>query len=115
MLPKVAVTLTNRDTGVAAKAATDQNGNFDFFDVKAGRYTIAGEAAGFSRMSTTGVTVNVRAHQRVGRQTSGIVRTDGRQPSLRIIANAGAVQSGGPIFSGSLLIFKAWLPEQRVH
>ena len=59
-----------------AQAATGENGNFDFFDVKAGRYTIAVEAAGFSRMSATGVTVNV-VGDAASRQTSGIVRTDG--------------------------------------
>jgi hypothetical protein len=65
VLPRATVTLTNQDTGVAAKATTDDNGNYDFFDVKVGRYTIAVEAAGFSRMSTTGVAVNVGARQRV--------------------------------------------------
>src|ERR1700681_4225841 len=65
VLPRATVTLTNQDTGVAAKATTDENGNYDFFDVKVGRYTIAVEAAVFSRMSTTGVTVNVGARQRV--------------------------------------------------
>jgi hypothetical protein len=47
------------------KTTTDENGNYDFFDVKVGRYTIAVEAAGFSRMSTPDVVVNVGARQRV--------------------------------------------------
>jgi hypothetical protein len=65
VLPKAAVTLTNQDTGIAVKAKTDENGNYDFFDVKVGRYTVAVEAAGFSRMSTPDVIVNVGARQRV--------------------------------------------------
>src|SRR5260370_14454540 len=64
-VPKAAVTLTNQDTGIAVKTTTDANGNYDFFDVKVGRYTIAVEAAGFSRTSTTDVIVNVGARQRV--------------------------------------------------
>jgi hypothetical protein len=65
VLPKATVRLTNQDTGIEVKSTTDENGNYDFFDVKVGRYTIAVEAAGFSKMSTTDVTVNVGARQRV--------------------------------------------------
>src|SRR5260370_1641338 len=65
VLSKVAVTLLNQDTGVQAKAASDDNGNYDFFNVKAGRYTITAELAGFSKFSTTDVIVNANARQRV--------------------------------------------------
>src|SRR5260370_38212331 len=60
-VPKAAVTLTNQDTGIAVKTTTDDHGNYDFFDVKVGRYSIAVETAGFSRTSTTDVTANVAA------------------------------------------------------
>jgi hypothetical protein len=63
VLPKASVTLTNQDTSIVLKTTTDANGNYDFFDVKVGRYTIAVEAAGFSRMSTIDVIVNVGARQ----------------------------------------------------
>ena len=39
-LPKATVTLTNQDTGIKAQTSTDENGNFDFFNVKVGRYTL---------------------------------------------------------------------------
>ena len=58
------VTLVNQDTGLQAKMATDANGNFDFFNVKVGRYTVMAEAPGFSRFSTD-IVVNVGARQRV--------------------------------------------------
>jgi outer membrane receptor protein involved in Fe transport len=59
------VTLTNQDTGIAATTKTDDSGNYDFFNVKVGRYTITIELVGFSRFSSTDVTVNVNARQRV--------------------------------------------------
>ena len=60
-----AVTLTNQDTGIAATTKTDESGNYDFFNVKVGRYTIVIKLAGFSKFSSTDVTVNVNARQRV--------------------------------------------------
>jgi hypothetical protein len=41
-----AVTLTNQDTGIEAKTTTDGSSNYDFFNVKVGRYTITVEQAG---------------------------------------------------------------------
>src|SRR5579863_10314113 len=46
-----AVTLTNQDTGVQAKTTSDESGNYDFFNVKVGRYTITVVLPGFSKFS----------------------------------------------------------------
>lgn len=59
------VTLTNQDTGIAAKTNTDELGNYDFFNVKVGRYTITIEMTGFSKFSSADIAVNVNARQRV--------------------------------------------------
>ena len=59
------MTLTNQDTGIEAKTTTDENGNYDFFNVKVGRYTITVEHDGFTKFTTTDVRVNVNARQRV--------------------------------------------------
>jgi hypothetical protein len=64
-IPQANVTLTNQDTGIQARTVTDENGNYDFFNVKIGRYTIVVEHAGFTRFTTANVTVNVNARQRV--------------------------------------------------
>ena len=64
-IPKASVTLANMDTGIQAKTTTDDNGNYDFFNVRVGRYSIAVEHAGFSRFTTSDVAVNVNARQRV--------------------------------------------------
>ncbi|MGA2725378.1 MAG: TonB-dependent receptor [Bryobacteraceae bacterium] len=64
-IPKADVTLTNLDTGIQAKTSTDDNGNYDFFNVRAGRYSIVVEHPGFSRATATDVAVNVNARQRV--------------------------------------------------
>jgi len=60
-----AVTLTNQDTGIAAKTTTDGSGQYDFFNVKVGRYTVTVEMTGFSKFSSAGIAVDVNARQRV--------------------------------------------------
>jgi len=65
IVPRAAVTLINQDTGIQLKTTADSDGNYDFFNVKAGRYTITAELTGFTKFSTTGVIVNVNARQRV--------------------------------------------------
>ena len=62
---KATVTLTSQDTHIEAKTTTDSNGNFDFFNVKVGRYTITVEQAGFSKFSSPDIAVAVNARQRV--------------------------------------------------
>ena len=64
-IARASVTLTNLDTGIQAKATTDENGNYDFFNVKVGRYSVVVEQNGFSKFSTTDVDVTVGARQRV--------------------------------------------------
>src|SRR5208337_318166 len=64
-IPKAAVTLTNLDTAIQAKTTTDEDGNYDFFNVRVGRYSLVVEQTGFSKFTTTDVQVNVNARQRV--------------------------------------------------
>jgi len=64
-IPKADVTLTNMDTGIQAKTTTDDNGNYDFFNVRIGRYSIVVEHAGFSKATATDVAASVGARQRV--------------------------------------------------
>src|SRR6202034_500795 len=62
---KATVILTNQDTGIVAKTTTDDNGDYDFFNVRVGRYSITVEQAGFSKFSTSDIRVEVNARQRV--------------------------------------------------
>ncbi len=64
-LPKAAVKLLNQGTNIESTTITDANGNYDFFDVKPGKYTITVEAPGFSKLSTVDVDVTVESRQRV--------------------------------------------------
>ncbi len=73
-IAKARVTLTNPDTGIQAVTTTGDNGNYDFLNVKVGRYTLTVEMAGFSRFTTNDITVNVGARQRVDAQLAvGVV------------------------------------------
>ena len=64
-IARVSVTLANQDTGIEAKTTTDEAGNYDFFNVKVGRYTITAEQTGFSKFTTTDVHADIGARQRV--------------------------------------------------
>ena len=64
------VTLKNQETGVETKTVSDQAGNYDFFNVRVGSYTITVEHAGFTKFTTADVRVDVTAHQRVDAKLS---------------------------------------------
>ncbi len=59
------ITLTNEETGIETKTVSDESGDYDFFNVHPGRYTVTAELAGFESFKTSGVVVNVNARQRV--------------------------------------------------
>ena len=62
---RATVTLINQDTQIEAKTTTDEAGNYNFFNVKVGRYTITVEATGFARFSSPNIPVSVNSRQRV--------------------------------------------------
>ena len=59
------VTLLNQGTGIEAKTTTDGGGDYDFPNVKVGKYTVTVEAPGFSKVSAADIDVAVEARQRV--------------------------------------------------
>jgi hypothetical protein len=59
------VTLTNVETGIAAKFVSDANGNYQFLDVKVGTYWLEASAPGFSISLADHFLVTVNARQRV--------------------------------------------------
>jgi hypothetical protein len=62
---RATVTLLNQETGISARTTTDDSGSYDFFNVKAGRYTVTVEMPGFSKFSSQDIRVEVNARQRV--------------------------------------------------
>src|SRR5215468_10943756 len=65
VVPKATVTLKNLATGVTATAQTDNDGNYQFFNVKIGAYQVTAEAQGFARAVAENIQVTVKARQRV--------------------------------------------------
>ncbi|MCC6990979.1 MAG: carboxypeptidase regulatory-like domain-containing protein, partial [Acidobacteria bacterium] len=59
------VTLTSLDTGVSSERVSDGAGNFEFFNVRIGRYVITADKAGFSVAVVDNVQVTVGARLRV--------------------------------------------------
>src|SRR5262245_50052663 len=65
VLPKATVTLKNLATGVTTTAQTDDDGNYQFFNVKIGAYQVTAESQGFARAVAENIQVTVNARQRV--------------------------------------------------
>src|SRR6266849_3220262 len=59
------VTITNMDTGIAVKTATDNAGNYVITPLQVGLYSVAVEAAGFKKSVRSDITVNVQDRIRV--------------------------------------------------
>lgn len=59
------VTLVSVDTGVIRTATTNDEGNYEFLNVRIGRYTVSGEVEGFKKASSDSFQLTVGARQRV--------------------------------------------------
>ncbi len=64
-VPNATVTLTNQQTGIEAKTTSNENGEYDFFNVQIGVYTVKVEHPGFSAATASDIRVEVNARQRV--------------------------------------------------
>jgi len=65
VVAEATVTLTNIETNISSRKTTDENGNYEFGNVRPGRYKLTAEKAGFSTAAADNVLVNVTARQRV--------------------------------------------------
>ena len=65
VLPGATVTLTNTATGITAATQSDENGNYQFLNVKIGTYRIDAALASFAPSKIEDVRVAVNARQRV--------------------------------------------------
>jgi outer membrane receptor protein involved in Fe transport len=88
-IAKAKVTLANQDTGIQAVTSTGDNGDYDFLNVKVGRYTVTVEKEGFSKFVTNDVRVDVEARQRVDAQLAVGVVTN----SVTVEAAASALET----------------------
>jgi hypothetical protein len=59
------VTLTNIETNISSTKTSEENGNYEFVNVRPGRYKVTAEKSGFSTAVADNVQVSVTARQRV--------------------------------------------------
>ncbi len=64
-IPQARVSLQNVETGTSQAALTDGNGNYQFLEVRLGRYRVVAEAPAFKKVETPEFKVDVGARQRV--------------------------------------------------
>jgi len=65
VLAGATVTLTNKATGISNTATSDQNGDYEFFTVRIGTYSITAEKQAFTAAGADNVKVGIGARQRV--------------------------------------------------
>jgi Carboxypeptidase regulatory-like domain/TonB-dependent Receptor Plug Domain len=65
VVPSATVKLRNIATGIEVSAATDNDGSYQFLNVKIGTYQISAEMQGFAKAIADNVQVTVNARQRV--------------------------------------------------
>lgn len=64
-VPAARVVLLNLSTGVETSTNSDDNGNYEVFNVRIGRYSVRSEKTGFSTAKSAEFAVQVGARQRV--------------------------------------------------
>src|ERR1019366_3959807 len=65
VMPNVAITLTNVDTGVVQGTKTDSEGNYEFQVVRPGNYSLKAQQAGFKTFVQNSFAVRVDERSRV--------------------------------------------------
>jgi len=65
VVTRARVLLENQDTGISQSTLTDERGDYQFLEVRVGRYKVVVEASGFKRCETQEFRVDVGARQRV--------------------------------------------------
>ncbi|MBI4910258.1 MAG: TonB-dependent receptor [Acidobacteria bacterium] len=63
--PEVSVTLRNTQTGITSTLQTDQQGNYQFGNLRIGAYEVTAEKTGFSKAVVLNIGLVVNARQRV--------------------------------------------------
>ncbi len=64
-VPKIAITITNTDTGVVRKLTSNEAGQYVVPDLRIGHYTVRAEASGFKTAEQRDVVLNVGERARV--------------------------------------------------
>lgn len=68
IITQVSITATNVDENIAQTVASDESGNFQFLNLKPGRYQVSAEKSGFAPVRVSGVTIDARQERRVDLQ-----------------------------------------------
>jgi hypothetical protein len=53
VVPAASITLKNTETGITASTISDENGNYQFLNVRIGSYDVSAELQGFSTAKST--------------------------------------------------------------
>src|SRR5258707_7586833 len=83
-VPRAAVTVTNKETGLRRSASTDDSGRFNFPQLKPGAYSVKVEAEGFEPQQNDAVSAGLGQKQTV----DFIVRVAQAKESIEVMSEA---------------------------
>src|ERR1700688_1163026 len=83
-VPKAAVTVTNKETGLKRGASTDDSGRFNFPQLKPGAYSVKVEAEGFESQQNDAVSAGLGQKQTV----DFVVRVAQAKESIEVVSEA---------------------------
>lgn len=83
------ISLTNLDNGTVQNVDSDADGNYQFLEVRTGRYRVSATATGFKRTETPEFRVGVGARQRV----NAVLQVGDTKETITVTAEASAIEA----------------------
>ena len=65
VVPKVTITITSSDTGLARTTTTNQDGNYVATFLPVGHYSVTAEVTGFKKKTVTGIVLEVKDNRKI--------------------------------------------------
>ena len=97
-VPRVLITVTNVTTNVPAKAETDGEGNYRVLDLPIGSYIVTAEHAGFAKMATDRVRLEINQQARVNLQ----LQVGAVSQTVEVSGVASAIETVNPTLGQSV-------------
>ena len=98
VLPGVAVSVVNVDTGLTRTTVTESNGRFTFLSLPVGPYTLTAELSGFQTLKREGLVMTVGALQSLGDLTIEVATVE---EVVTVTAESPLIETGRPVVAAT--------------
>ena len=98
VLPGVAVTVLNNDTGLTRSTVTESSGRFTFLSLPVGPYTLTAELSGFQTLKREGLVMTVGALQSLGDLTIEVATVE---EIVTVTAESPLIETARPVVAAT--------------